>query len=97
MNYYAEAIGIITDPDTDFKALVIDIAKKHPKVIVDSRAKSSAEILELSWQAKVRSIAAANGSKIDAIKACRNMTDMGLKEAKDAVERLIPIWPTGQR
>ncbi|HWT01147.1 MAG TPA: ribosomal protein L7/L12 [Pyrinomonadaceae bacterium] len=81
MNYYAQAISIITDSNTDFRKLVLEIAKSHPKIIVDA-------VLKHGWQAEARLLIQA-GQKIDAIRLCRNLTGLSLKEAKDAVEALV--------
>lgn len=79
-NYYAEAIDICADNETDFRAIVIEIAKTNPSLVV--RARNSKV-----WAFQARLI--RNGqSKIEAIKYCRRMTGMGLKEAKEAVEAL---------
>ena len=81
MNYYAQAIDIITDPETDFRELVIQIAKKHPKVVATlGRFKS--------WETQCLPLIRAD-KKIGAIKVCRDLTGWPLKEAKEAVEALM--------
>ena len=79
MNYYAQAIEICTK-NQDWKAIVIEIAKKHPKAVIDA-------VSNQGWQAECKLLMETE-SKIHAIKACRNATGMGLKEAKEAVEGL---------
>jgi ribosomal protein L7/L12 len=81
-NFYAEAIAIITDDSTNFKKLLIEVAKFNPEVLVAAKEGQG-------WQAEVRAILKNGGGKIDAIKACRNASGLGLKEAKDAVETLM--------
>jgi ribosomal protein L7/L12 len=81
-NYYAQAINIVADPQTDFRKLVIEIAKQHPKVIVQAHLGSS-------WEGEIKSMIAASVGKIEMIRHCRNITGMGLMEAKAAVEALM--------
>jgi len=82
MNYYAEAIDIITKDGTDFRALVLEIAKRRPKVVVDAANRPS------SMEQEILAIA-QSGRKLDAIKLWRQRTGDGLKEAKDAVDALM--------
>lgn len=82
MNYYARAIAIVTDPKTDFRALLIEIAKRHPKAVCEVTMTLEGwekECLPLIYDEK----------KIGAIKVCRALTGMPLKDAKDAVEALM--------
>jgi len=79
MNYYAQAIEILST-DQNWKQVVIEIAKKHPKIVVDSATSNS-------WKVEGKKIR-DELSKIEAIKYCRNATGFGLKEAKEAVEAL---------
>jgi len=79
MNYYAQAIEVLST-DQNWKQVVIEIAKKHPKIVVDSATSNS-------WKAEGKRIR-YELSKIEAIKYCRSMTGMGLKESKEAVESL---------
>lgn len=81
MNYYARAIDIVTNPETDFRALLIEIAKRHPKAVC--------EVAVLSpWEKECLPLIRAE-KKIGAIKVCRELTGLPLKEAKDAVEALM--------
>ncbi|QGH72942.1 MAG: ribosomal protein L7/L12 [Siphoviridae sp. ctdEk19] len=84
-NYYAKAIQVLANRETDFRALAYEIAKANPKAIA-----KAAERLEVGfgWQRECASLM-ASGLKIQAIKRCREMTGMGLEEAKDAVETLV--------
>ena len=81
MNYYARAIDIITKPETDFRALVIEIAKRHPKAVCE------VAVFE-GWEQECLPLIRSE-QKIQAIKVCRAMTGMSLEEAKDAVEALM--------
>jgi len=81
MNYYARAIDIVTDPETNFRDLVIEIAKRHPKIVATLGQVKS-------WEKQCLPLIHAE-QKIEAIKLCRNLTGMPLKEAKDAVEALM--------
>jgi len=83
MNYYAQAIEICSI-DQNWKAIVIEIAKNNPSAVVNA-------LNGQGWQVECRELMIA-GEKIQAIKACRSVTGMSLKEAKAAVEAL-PIGP----
>lgn len=81
-NWYSEAIDIINS-DTDFKKIVIELAKRHPKFVVDAAAIAIGK----SWQEDCLNIRKGQGL-IHAIKHCRKITGMGLIEAKKAVDAL---------
>lgn len=81
MNYYARAIDVVTNPETDFRALVIEIAKRHPKAVCEVA-------VFVPWETECLPLIQAN-QKIEAIKACRNSTGMTLIDAKNAVEALM--------
>jgi ribosomal protein L7/L12 len=84
-NYYAQAIQVLANDKTDFRALAYEVAKANPKAVA-----KAAERLEVGfgWQKECASLM-ASGLKIQAIKRCRELTGMGLKEATDAVEALV--------
>lgn len=84
-NYYAQAIQVLADSKTDFRALAYEVAKANPKAVA-----KAAERLDVGfgWQNECASLM-ASGLKVQAIKRCREITGMGLKEAKDAVEALV--------
>ncbi len=84
-NYYAQAIQVLADSKTDFRALVYEVAKANPMAVA-----KAAQRLEIGfgWQKECASLV-ASGLKIQAIKRCRELTGMGLKEAKEAVEALV--------
>lgn len=79
MNYYSEVIDVLS-VEQDWKRMVINIAKKHPKLVCHAAT-------DESWMVEARALMTA-GEKIAAIKYCRSMTGMGLKEAKEAVEAI---------
>jgi len=81
-NWYSEAIDIIQG-DHDWKKIVIEIAKKHPKLIVVTKTMVAGS----SWQDECRNLRDSQGL-VHAVKHCRNVTGMGLKEAKEACEAL---------
>ena len=81
MNYYAEAIEALTDPDIDFRRIVIDVAKHHPKIFLEATGRK----FDHGWRREVDTLLRAE-KKINAIKLWRSETGLGLKEAKDAVE-----------
>lgn len=84
-NYYAQAIQVLADSKTDFRALAYEVAKANQKAVA-----KAAERLEVGfgWQKECAALMASD-LKIQAIKRCRELTGMGLKEAKDAVEALV--------
>lgn len=81
-NWYSEAIVIVNE-DHNFKNIVIEIAKKHPKMVVDAAACASGK----SWQQICKSLRDGQGL-LHAVKECRALTGMGLKEAMEACEAL---------
>ena len=85
-NYYAQAIQVLANDKTDFRALVYEIAKENPEAV-----RKAAERLNPSfgWQKTCASLMASD-LKVAAIKHCREATGLGLKDAKDAVEALVP-------
>lgn len=82
-NWYSDVIDVLNNEHKDFRALVIEIAKRHPKAVV----MADRAINGPPWQEKCRRLC-SEGKKIEAVKLCRNSTGMGLKEAKEAVEGL---------
>lgn len=84
MNHYPQVIDVLLDDSTDFRAIVIAIAKKHPKLVLDSMPKDP----EPEWLREVDAHLASDapGRKISAIKLWRAHTGAMLKEAKEAVE-----------
>lgn len=83
MNYYSRAIEILTKHDNLAKDILIEIAKSNPSAII----KGYNSLNHPNWQDEVLPIL-RSGQKINAIKRCRELTGMGLKEAKQAVEEL---------
>jgi len=81
MSIHQQAIDIITDPETDFRQIVVELAKYHPEFLVNFVGNEA-------WERQVIPLLRAD-RKIAAIKLCRNITPMTLKEAKDAVEALM--------
>lgn len=84
MNYYAKAIDIITNPETDFRAIVIEIAKRHPKAVFEANHEQTVS----GWEREVIPLLRTE-KKIHAIKVCRERTGLTLKDAKEAVETLM--------
>ncbi len=83
-NYYSQAIQVLADSKTDFRALVYEVAKENPSAIVKAAKRLK---IGFGWQEECASLRAANRT-IEAIKRCRELTGMGLREAKEAVEAL---------
>lgn len=82
MNYYSEAIEIISNSKTDFKKLVIEIAKNNPEILVNNHNK----IYKEPWQEEFESYL-KGCKKIAAIRLYRqNNPGTTLVEAKQYVE-----------
>ena len=81
MTYQADAIDIIMDSAVDFRVLCIEIAKSRPSVLVKAAQ-------SISWEKEVSQAIKRGITKIEAIKLIRTLTGFGLKEAKEASERL---------
>lgn len=84
-NYYAQAIQVLADSETDFRALAYEIAKLNPKAVA-----KAAQRLEVGfgWQKDCARLM-GDGLKVEAIKRCRELTGMSLFDAKNAVESLV--------
>lgn len=87
-NYYAKAIDIL-ETDVDFRKLVVEIAKCHPKAVVDAYKRVTLAGYDSgSWQAEVIPILEL-GKKLEAVKVCKNHTGETLVKAKEMVEALM--------
>ena len=85
-NYRKQAIDIIGRNKYANADLLRNISKDRPSAIVKAAAALEAEH-PVAWKVEARAFMQA-GRKIQAIKACRAATRLGLKEAKEAVEAL---------
>jgi len=81
VNIHQQAIEIVTNPDTDFRQIVIELAKYHPEFLVNF-------VGEDVWERQVIPLIRSD-QKMAAIKLCRNLTHLTLVEAKHAVEALM--------
>lgn len=84
MNIYARAIEILTDENTNYKEIVINLAKTHPAMLVKMAFKTS----NPAWSVRAKELYQA-GHKVEAIKYCRRQTGMDLRTAREAVEDLL--------
>jgi len=84
MNYYAQAIDQLEkiEGEVQLRAIVVEFAKKHPKAFIDA-----AKSVTTDWKVEARRLY-ESGQIVQSIKYCRELTGMGLMEAKDAVEAL---------
>jgi len=89
MNYYAEAIRIITADGVDYRALVHKIAIENPGAIVRvcRSAEKEAELAKRKMDKELR-VLLFEKSLIYAIKRHREITRSGLRESKEYCERL---------
>lgn len=95
--YYSQAISILLEIQSDSLAMrdmIATIIASNPSVIVKAKnqelsfnyklLKSKLDVVVYNWS-DVRK------SKIDLIKKYRELTDCGLRESKEAVERIYNI------
>jgi ribosomal protein L7/L12 len=83
MNYYAKALEICSE-EQNWKKIVIEAAKINPSVIVKAFDATGL----IPWEIEAKRLCLEE-NKIEAIKYCRGVTGMGLKDSKEAVEKLI--------
>ena len=89
MDNYIEAIKIINKYRNDPMFLLLQILQNHPEVIIEV---CKGELKD--WEREVLKIYGSNTYQlglplIPAVKLCRELTGMGIKEAKEAVEKLL--------
>lgn len=100
-NEYGDAIRILMAEDIDHRQFAIEVAVAAPglflkvaKSLPTKAAGHKSSRYEDAEQTKIdkylTSLVKA-GNKIEAIKACRTMTGLGLKEAKDYVDQLSDV------
>lgn len=85
MNYYAKAIDILCEVMTGHRngiKLLREIVKLNPAIVIRAAQNISAPWMEAAIPLL------KEGQKILAIKKCRELTGLGLKEAKEAVDEL---------
>lgn len=83
MNYYREAIDVITKHRDESEIILIEVAKANPGAVV----KAFNTIYHEEWHKDIIPLLKVD-RKIQAIKLCRELTGMGLKEAKEACEAI---------
>jgi len=91
MKYIKQAIDIISNRDLterDMYNILTEIVKSNPSVLVKAHRRLA--IVTSSWKQEVIDMC-RSGNKIAAIKRCREKTGLGLRDAKDTVERLVGI------
>lgn len=84
---YAAAITELEKAEFSNNEVIFEIARKTPGAYVAAVKRLRDRAAYKDWKQKCIDLMRA-GQKIEAIKACRAATGMGLKEAKDAVEAL---------
>ena len=84
MNYYAKAIDVLESLEDGkrMRAIVVAFAKRHPKAFLDAAGGNTTD-----WKVEARRLY-KTGHRVHAIKYCRELTGMGLMDAKNAVEAL---------
>jgi len=93
-NFMKEAIEIISLNPNLYKEILEEIVRKRPSAIVRAFEKiqkdekgSNPNQVELKWLEEVKKLL-SDGRKIEAIKTYRYYAQIGLKEAKKAVDEL---------
>lgn len=81
MNLYPAVIEALMNGELNYRSVVIEIAKKHPKIVLAAIK----DLSQLPWMKDIDELLRQD-RKIDAIKLWRSEEGIGLKEAKDAVE-----------
>ncbi len=99
---YQRAIDIVTDYrfEKDAKGILVEVLKANPAVAVNAAEKfwnTPAIFSNPPIATKVINMWQKGIGKIDCIKFVREETGLGLKEAKDFVERYVPVWYSGLR
>ena len=85
MNYYERVIEILEKTSIEERnKMFLVIAKENPSIVVRAYDK----IQHTGWGSVCIEVFNSIG-KIEAIKKCRQLTGMGLKEAKEAIEKLV--------
>ena len=91
MNNYSDAIEILRKMTPEQAVdIVFDVAKNNPSIIAkavsipkqDQQLGNTQAVLDLIVSVK-------NGMKINAIRAIRQLTELGLREAKDIIDQYI--------
>lgn len=80
MNYHKKVIELLGNESANWREIVFKIAGKNPKAVADA-------MQTCDWHEAVKREYKLSG-KLPAIKLCRKLSGIGLKEAKDAVEGL---------
>lgn len=101
---YKNAIAVLADPrfEEDAKAILIEVMTNNPQVVVDAAENCwNPQLIEKREEVKrlkqleamcIRMARDEHQHKIPIIKAVRLETGMGLKEAKDFVEDVVPQY-----
>lgn len=92
MNYYSKVIDILQADSSDWKSMIIDIAKKHPKLVCDAFDVAH----KVSWRVKARELIASD-LFVAAIKFCRDETGLGLADAKHECDIIKEQMARGQK
>jgi len=77
---------VVMENHETIRAFVIYMAKKHPHMIIDFLNSDKTALDKACQDAYFNPDHSNTSSKISAIKKARELTGMGLKEAKDYVE-----------
>lgn len=78
-------IEALANPELDYRSIVYRIAEHHPKIVVDAINGSARPESELERECRAL---LSSGRVIDAIKLYRAETGLGLREAKDAIDKM---------
>ena len=90
MSEYKQAIKVL-EQVTDWRHLVFTIAAVNPSAVVAAFEQEYGKLLEN----KIKQMHADGYGKIPCIKYYREVTSVGLREAKEAIEQICPEWHPG--
>ena len=100
--WYAEAVGIVSAPRSDWAEIALEIAQRTPSVFV--RAVEAIElrkqVADRPWKSKFQSLVSGDGdieSMVAAVKLYREKTGANLKEAKSAYDKARGEWLESQK
>ena len=88
-----QLIDVLTNPNTDFKAIAMRIAKKNPEVFINAadNIANPSNTIDPSLDNSILDLL-KNNNVVAAIRLYRNSTNSGLVEAKDVVEKMRKDW-----
>ena len=93
-NDLGQIIKIVANPNTDYKTIALEVARRFPTAFLKCSGLAPHELTKpvMSDLAFRLLPFLRTGQIINAIREYRGITQAGLKEAKDAVEKMRDDW-----